>query len=71
MKNVFNVIIQHVLREGNALTDYLTYLAFIFVGTTPFYSFSELPTAARKILDLNKIHTPNLRIRTAKKRAPD
>ncbi|WMV19533.1 hypothetical protein MTR67_012918 [Solanum verrucosum] len=61
----FNVLIQHVYREGNSLVDFLSNQDFVFAGTTNFYSFSELPCAGRKILNLDKIQTPNLRFRAA------
>ncbi|XP_059315633.1 uncharacterized protein LOC132066321 [Lycium ferocissimum] len=66
MKAEFNVIIQHVYREGNTLADFLTNLAFDFAGTQSFNSFAELPSAGKKILNLDKHQVPNLKIRNVK-----
>ncbi|XP_075083488.1 uncharacterized protein LOC142167230 [Nicotiana tabacum] len=55
MRDNFNVIFQHVFREG----------------TTEFHSFSELPSAGRRLINLDKSQTPNLRVRIAKRRASD
>ncbi|XP_019256289.1 PREDICTED: uncharacterized protein LOC109234676 [Nicotiana attenuata] len=55
MKGNFNVIFQHVFREG----------------ISEFHSFSELPSAGRRLINLDKSQTPNLRVGIAKRRAPD
>lgn len=62
----FNVIIHHIYREGNTLADFLTNLAFDFAGTAKFSNFSELPSAGRRILNLDKQQIPNLRTKNAK-----
>ncbi|XP_060170637.1 uncharacterized protein LOC132601572 [Lycium barbarum] len=66
MKAEFNVLIYHVYMEGNTLADFLTNLAFDFAGTISFNSFTDLPSAGRKILHLDKHQVPNLRIRNVK-----
>ncbi|XP_070037047.1 uncharacterized protein [Nicotiana tomentosiformis] len=70
MKDQFNVIFQHVLRDGNAVADVLANLVFSFVGTLIFQSLTELPTAGRKLINLDKAQIPNLRIRVEKRKAP-
>lgn len=70
MKDHFNVIFQHVLREGNTLADYLTNLAFSSAGTMTINPFNELSSAGRRLLDLDKAHVPNLMIRVAKRMPP-
>lgn len=50
----FNVIVQHEYGEGNSMVYYLTNLAFDFVGTSRFYSFSELPSGGTKIINMDK-----------------
>ncbi|XP_075095490.1 uncharacterized protein LOC142173745 [Nicotiana tabacum] len=39
--------------------------------TSEFHSFSELPSAGRRLINLDKSQSPNLRIRIAKRRTPD
>ncbi|XP_019225001.1 PREDICTED: uncharacterized protein LOC109206620 [Nicotiana attenuata] len=46
----FNVIIQHVFREGNVVADFIANIVFSFAGTSEFHSFSELPSAGRSVL---------------------
>ncbi|XP_019237121.1 PREDICTED: uncharacterized protein LOC109217336 [Nicotiana attenuata] len=71
MKGHFNVIFQHVLREGNTVADFIANIVFSFAGTTEFHSFSELPSAGKRLINLDKSQTPNLRVRIAERRAPD
>ncbi|XP_070042883.1 uncharacterized protein [Nicotiana tomentosiformis] len=71
MKNHFNMILQHIFREGNTLADFIANIVFSGAGTNQFLSFSELPSTGRRILNLDKLQTPNLRVRIAKRRAPD
>lgn len=67
MKKNFNVIFQHVLREGRAVADYLDNLAFSFAGTTSFQSFHEFPKPGKTLINQDKAQMPYLRIRIAKK----
>ncbi|XP_060177843.1 uncharacterized protein LOC132607783 [Lycium barbarum] len=60
------VRVEHVLKEGNGLANYLTNYAFDFAGDHHFHSFASLPVKARKILNTENPHIPYMRIRTAK-----
>ncbi|XP_060202517.1 uncharacterized protein LOC132630953 [Lycium barbarum] len=60
------VRVEHVLREGNGLADFLTNYAFDFAGDHRFQSFTSLPVKARKILYTENSHIPYMRIRLAK-----
>ncbi|XP_075092125.1 uncharacterized protein LOC142172415 [Nicotiana tabacum] len=71
MKDNFNVIFQHVFREGNSLADFIANIVFSFAGTFEFHSFSELPSAGRRLINIDKSQSPNLRDRIAKRRTPD
>lgn len=64
--NNFNVIVEHVIREGNTLADFMTNYVFIFISTSIFHYFSEMPSAGRRLLNLDKSHTPNLNIRVTR-----
>ncbi|XP_019248409.1 PREDICTED: uncharacterized protein LOC109227663 [Nicotiana attenuata] len=57
IKESHNVIFQHVLREGNTLADFSTNIDFSFAG--------------RRLLNRDKDYIPNLRVRVAKRKAPD
>ncbi|XP_059312432.1 uncharacterized protein LOC132063745 [Lycium ferocissimum] len=65
------VIVMHIHREGNGLVDFLTNFVFYFARTVQFHNFQELPSQAKKILNLEKIGIPNLRVRTIQDKAPD
>nr|XP_016451963.1 PREDICTED: 14.7 kDa ribonuclease H-like protein [Nicotiana tabacum] len=71
IKKNYNVIFQHVLREGNTVADFLANLVFSFTGAIQFHSFSEMPSAGRRLINLDKSKTPNFRVRMAKRKAPD
>ncbi|XP_075084856.1 uncharacterized protein LOC142168095 [Nicotiana tabacum] len=71
MKDNFNVIFQHMFKEGNSVADFIANMVFSFAGTSEFHSFSELPSAGRRLINLDKSQSPNLRIRIAKRRTPD
>ncbi|XP_060202597.1 uncharacterized protein LOC132631015 [Lycium barbarum] len=60
--------IQYIFREGNAVADFLTNLAFDFAGTVQFHNLQELPSAARKLINMDKAQVPNLRIRYTRDR---
>ncbi|XP_070034275.1 uncharacterized protein [Nicotiana tomentosiformis] len=68
IKGQFNVILQHVFREGNAVADFLANLVFSFAGTLEFKSFYDFPVAARSLINYDKSQIPNLRIRVARNR---
>lgn len=44
---------------------------FSFVDTITFQSFTELPCAGRKLINLDKAQIPNLRVRIEKRKALD
>ncbi|XP_070041418.1 uncharacterized protein LOC142169055 [Nicotiana tabacum] len=71
IKNNYNIVFQHVLREGNIIADFFANLAFTFVGTHTFQSFNELTITAKKLINMDKSQMPNLRIRIVKRREPD
>lgn len=71
IKSIYNVLFQHVLREGNTVVDFLANLVLSFVGTITFQSFQELPSKGKALINMDKAQIPNLRIRVAKKKAPD
>lgn len=60
------MIFQHVLREENVVANVLANLVFYFVGTLTFNSFYELPSAGRRLINMDKAQTPNLRVRVVK-----
>ncbi|XP_075084894.1 uncharacterized protein LOC142168132 [Nicotiana tabacum] len=62
LREHFNVIFQHVYREVNTVADYIANNAFNFAGSTIFYSFIGMTSEGRKLLNLDKSQTPNLRI---------
>lgn len=70
MKEHFNVIFQHVLREDNAVADYLANIVFFGAGTISFQSFNDLPNAGKTLINQDKAQIPNLRVRIARRRAP-
>ncbi|XP_060211916.1 uncharacterized protein LOC132639487 [Lycium barbarum] len=70
-RNKGQVQFAHILREGNALADFLANLVFDFTGTVNFHSFAELPTSARKILNADKMMMPNFRTKIYRNREPD
>lgn len=55
------VRVQHSLWEGITLADYFANLVFDFAGEFQFNSFLEIPSEGRKILNLDKIGTPQIR----------
>ncbi|XP_070031692.1 uncharacterized protein [Nicotiana tomentosiformis] len=55
----------HVVAEAKAILQGLEYC------TSKFHSFSKLPSARRRLINLDKSQSPNLRIRIAKRRTPD
>ncbi|XP_075087590.1 uncharacterized protein LOC142169603 [Nicotiana tabacum] len=68
IKNNYNVVFQYVLREGNIVADFFANLAFNFAGTHTFQSFNELPSAGKKLINMDKSQIPNLQIRIVKRR---
>lgn len=71
MKEQFNVIFQHDLREGNFVADFLANLAFSFTGSIAFQSFYDFHSASKILINQDKAKIPNLRVRVARNRAAD
>ncbi|XP_059301843.1 uncharacterized protein LOC132053753 [Lycium ferocissimum] len=61
----------HILREGNALADFLTNSVFNVTCTRKIHSYQELVPEARKILNIDKSMMPCFRFRTYKEREPE
>lgn len=53
-------------ENGNMLADYLANMAFGTTGRYKIHNFSDLPSQAKRILNLDKQEVANLRIRTKK-----
>lgn len=71
IRNHFNVIFQHVLREGNTVANFIANIVFSFAGITQFHSYNDLPSAGRRLINLDMSQTPHLRVRIAKIKAPN
>ncbi|WMV26802.1 hypothetical protein MTR67_020187 [Solanum verrucosum] len=56
--------IQHTLREGNTLTDFIANTVLGSEGVVHFDTFSNLPNKGKCIINLDKVQIPTLRIRT-------
>ncbi|XP_060177913.1 uncharacterized protein LOC132607855 [Lycium barbarum] len=69
--NKGHVQFAHILREGNALADFLANMVFDLVGSIKIHISQELPTAARKILNSDKSEMPYIRQSKYKVREPD
>uniref|UniRef100_M1CNL3 Non-LTR retroelement reverse transcriptase n=1 Tax=Solanum tuberosum TaxID=4113 RepID=M1CNL3_SOLTU len=63
----------HILREGNALADFLANKVFNFAGTetVQYQNFQSLPSEARKLLNIDKQQLPQLRFSSYRNREPD
>lgn len=61
--NSWLVRLQHFLREGNSLTDFLANMVFHFAGNFDFRTFQKLPSNGRKIIDMDKHNILEIRIR--------
>lgn len=61
-----NATINHIYREENTLADYMANIAFQLEDITTFNSFQQLPSVGRKIVNMEKMQIPNLRIRTTR-----
>lgn len=67
IKAHFNVMFQHVFREGNKLADFIANTTFYFVGTISFHSSNDLPNVGKTLIIQDKEQLHNLRIRIARK----
>lgn len=55
---------EHIYREGTSLSYYLANHAFEVEGRQLYNTFRELPSQGRKVLNLDKLEVPNLRIKS-------
>ncbi|WMV18780.1 hypothetical protein MTR67_012165 [Solanum verrucosum] len=60
------VKIKHIFREGNQIADYLANLSINHIEKQEFNSFIDLPTTGKRIINMDKIQTPSIRIRYKK-----
>ncbi|XP_075097951.1 uncharacterized protein LOC142175265 [Nicotiana tabacum] len=67
IKGNYNVLFQHVFREGNAVADLLANLVFSSAGDSIFNSFHSLPPVTKTLINMDKSQIPNIRVRVAKK----
>lgn len=60
----------HTFREGNQLTGFFTNYAINFVGTEvqKFNDVPEIPQQPKSIIQLEKSHTPNIRVKKIQNR---
>lgn len=58
------VEITHIYREANQLVDCIVNLAFGQKDKQQYQSFIELPSIARRIMDIDKSQVPSLRVKT-------
>ncbi|WMV37316.1 hypothetical protein MTR67_030701 [Solanum verrucosum] len=61
LMRIVSARVQHSLREGNTLADFLTNLVFIFAGGFQYNQFQELPSEVKRIINLDKVGTPHIR----------
>lgn len=61
-----DIIIEHIFREGNQLADCIANKAIQQMNMQQYRDFKQLPSMARKILNLDKHQVPSLRIRAKK-----
>ncbi|KAH0700980.1 hypothetical protein KY284_015195 [Solanum tuberosum] len=64
LMEITKVRIQHTLREGNNLADFIANVVIGAVGLVQFNTFISLPTKGKCILNMDKAQVPSLRIRT-------
>lgn len=61
-----NIQVRHIYREANQFADYLANLAITQEEKVNFTSFNQLPTGAKKIINIDKQQIPTVRLRTRK-----
>lgn len=64
MKNR-NVMVVHILREGNNLTNIFTNHVFFLLSTKgiTYTSMYNIPQEAKNIFSMDRTHIPNLQLR--------
>lgn len=60
-----NIRISHILREDNSLADHLANHA-LDNGDIEAHGFAQLDSLARRIVNLDKLQYPYLRVKVAK-----
>lgn len=63
LRDLLTVRVQYFLRKENALADYFANLVFDFAGTYEYKTFQEVPSKGKRLINLDKQRTQNLRIR--------
>ncbi|KAH0635938.1 hypothetical protein KY290_036338 [Solanum tuberosum] len=63
LMETMSVRVQHSLREGNTLADYFANLVFDFAGPVEYMNFLDVPSKGKKIINLDKLSLPNMRIK--------
>lgn len=66
MRRSNRVLVTHMMREGNQMTNFLTNLGGNFAGTLEYKTFQELPGQGKAIIRADKEQIPYLRIRRCK-----
>lgn len=64
MMTQMNVQVQHIFREGNQVADYLANLAINQQNKQQYHTSNQLPTLARRFLNMDKQQIPAIRIRS-------
>lgn len=59
-----NIQLQHTFKESNQLADQLANETFSLEEKLQYYNFRQLPSFARKILNMDKSQIPSLGIST-------
>lgn len=60
--NQLNVQIKHIFREANQLVDFITNTTINQDSIDQFHSFIQMLRTGRKILNMDKIQIPTLRV---------
>ncbi|WMV08730.1 hypothetical protein MTR67_002115 [Solanum verrucosum] len=64
--STLNIQLVHIFIEANQLADHITNIAINQEDMQQYHSFQDLPSKARKILNMDKQQIPAIRIRTRK-----
>lgn len=54
--------IKHTLREGNTIADFFANMTVNFASTSIVENFKDIPIIPKKILNMDKINMPFLRM---------
>ncbi|WMV37078.1 hypothetical protein MTR67_030463 [Solanum verrucosum] len=66
MMKIINIQIRHIFREANQLADFITNIAIEqeLEGKQQYQHFNQLPSRAKRILNMDKQQISSIRIRT-------